>query len=359
MAEKVSRIKEKTQKRFYYISVLSVVSALAVVMLHSNMAFWAYREGGSWALNNIIECLFYFAVPVFFMITGATLFDYQDRYDTKTFFRHRFSKVLIPFVVWSLFGLFFYSVLRGFHFSLNPVDIWNDFFQTKYVGIFWFFIPLIGIYLATPLFAAIDKKKKINTLKYVAVLGVILNVVVPFVMLLIKYYTGTELAWRFSLDMLGGYLIYPVIGYLLHNVTLEKKQRIIIYVLAVCGLLVHIIGTYCLSRNDGMIVEVFKEYRNLPCLLYSVGIFVLIKSVAESKFMKKFEKFVNVLSKYTFAIYLTHSFILAYMVDFLKNFNIEITSVVFVPIAFVLTVPLCVAITWMVRKIPGGKYIMP
>ena len=60
-------------KKKYYIQNLSVLSAFAVVALHVNGEFWNFSYGRYWITSNIIESLFYFAVPIFFMITGVTL----------------------------------------------------------------------------------------------------------------------------------------------------------------------------------------------------------------------------------------------------------------------------------------------
>jgi len=75
-----------------YINVLAVVSALAVVFLHANGCFWKFSYENYWFSANIIESLFYFAVPCFFMISGATLLDYNERYDTKIYFVKRVKK---------------------------------------------------------------------------------------------------------------------------------------------------------------------------------------------------------------------------------------------------------------------------
>ena len=77
---------EKSNEIFY-ISVLAVLSTFAVVFLHSNGCFWAFSKSRYWLTANIIESVFYFAVPIFFMISGATLINYKERYDTKTFFK--------------------------------------------------------------------------------------------------------------------------------------------------------------------------------------------------------------------------------------------------------------------------------
>lgn len=76
----------------FYITVLNVISALSVVGLHTNGCFWEFSRERWWFTANIIESVLYFAVPVFFMITGATLLDYAKRCDTKTFFIRRLKK---------------------------------------------------------------------------------------------------------------------------------------------------------------------------------------------------------------------------------------------------------------------------
>ena len=83
-----------------YLSFLSVVACLAVVFLHTNGCFWNFSATGRyWLTANIIESVFYFAVPVFFMISGATLIDYSERYSTTVFFKKRILKTVIPFVI--------------------------------------------------------------------------------------------------------------------------------------------------------------------------------------------------------------------------------------------------------------------
>ena len=93
-----------------YITVLNVLSALSVVFLHANSCFWGFSYEPYWLTANVIESVFYFAVPVFFMISGANLIDYHKRYDTKTFFEKRIHKTLIPFICWSIIGLFYMSI---------------------------------------------------------------------------------------------------------------------------------------------------------------------------------------------------------------------------------------------------------
>ena len=351
--------KNLVKKQFYYITILQVISALSVVALHANGAFWTYRDDSSWLLNNIIECVFYFAVPIFFMITGATLIDYQDRYDTKTFFKRRFLKILIPFIFWSLFGLIFFGFIHGAHYKLDPLSIYNGIVEHSYVYIFWFFIPLISIYLSIPLFAAVNKKKRLKTFKYLAILGTFLNILMPFLANCYSYVFHQRVALGIEVGAVTGYLIYPIIGYLLHKANLHKKQRRVIYVMAIAGLFIHIIGSVIVSKHTGRIECLFKGYTNFPCVLYSIGIFVFFKYHENAKIFKKLKSSITFLAKYTFALYLVHQFILTELTNALSPLGILNTDLIFIPITLILTILFSIAIIWLIRKLPFGKVLLP
>lgn len=73
-------------KKKLYISVINVIACLGVVILHANGIFWQHPSGFLWISANFLETFFYWSVPLFFMITGATLIDYNKRYSTTAFF---------------------------------------------------------------------------------------------------------------------------------------------------------------------------------------------------------------------------------------------------------------------------------
>ena len=94
----------KKSNRIEYISLASVLSAIAVVYLHANGCFWTFSTSRYWFTANIIESVFYFAVPIFFMISGAMLIDFNKKYGLKEYFQKRIHKTVIPYIVWSLIG---------------------------------------------------------------------------------------------------------------------------------------------------------------------------------------------------------------------------------------------------------------
>lgn len=66
--------------------------------LHVNFVLWEFSGQTYWIEANLIESLFYFAVPCFFMISGVTLMDYRERCSTREYFKKRIGKTVIPFV---------------------------------------------------------------------------------------------------------------------------------------------------------------------------------------------------------------------------------------------------------------------
>lgn len=89
--------------RIVYFDILNILSIIAVIALHCNgiVHNFSTKYSTAWATSLIVECVCYWAVPIFLMLSGANLIKYREKYDTKTFFKKRFSKVLVPFLFWA------------------------------------------------------------------------------------------------------------------------------------------------------------------------------------------------------------------------------------------------------------------
>lgn len=344
-----------SNKRIEYISLASVISAIAVVFLHVNDCFWSFSTSSYWFYANIIESLFYFAVPVFFMISGALLVDFSDKYDLKTYFSKRINKTVLPFVIWSfigvLFKLLFLHTLKWKNVTAEYLI--NGLINGNLVGVYWFFIPLFCTYLAIPLFSVVngDKKKKIFI--YLASLAFMLNILIPFVISVFDL----KINYSISLAVSSGYLFFTITGYLLHKYDLEKRYRLILYILAISGLLMHMIGTYQLSIGAGSIVSTYKGYTNLPTVLYSMGVFVFIKyDLVKIMEFDIISKIVNFLNQYTFGVYLIHWFVLSALI---KIFNINIRLLSYRLIGPFVILAISIVMIWLIRKVPSVSKIVP
>lgn len=195
-------------KRKIYIQILGVLSCLAVVVLHTNGCFWDFSYERYWLTANLIENLCYFAVPIFFMISGATLMDYRKRYSTEEFFKKRFWKTVVPFLIWSVVGI----VWMYFNYGEHPVGI-LDAIQaigmTKYVDIYWFFPTLFSVYLAMPLLSCVPEKMRKRVFAYAIAAYFIVEALLPLIFELLKMPFNSD----FCMPAVAGYLVYTLLGY--------------------------------------------------------------------------------------------------------------------------------------------------
>ena len=343
-------------ERIYYLDILNVISALAVVYLHVNGCFWQYNGRESllwWKSANIIENVFYFAVPVFFMITGATLLDYNEKYGLRVYLKKRINKTVIPYFIWSLIGLTFnIIIMKSVSFDdLSVRFIVKGLIENTFVGVYWFFTALFCIYLSIPLLAAVEKENKIKVYVFSAILTLIINVTIPF----FNSVFSLGIEWKYWIAVSGGYLFYVLVGYIISNVEIKPLYRFGIYLFAVAGMLTQLLGTYYSSKNETVIVETFHGYNCLPCILYSIGIFVFVK-YTYFRLKPEITKFFSALSKYTFGVYLIHIFIVRGIEKYSGISNTNLTYRLTAPIfVFIISVFIC----WIIKKIPFFNKIIP
>lgn len=74
---KLPAVETNSPKRLYYIDILNILSCFAVVVLHCSGGVFYYQKTRLWFIYMFLQTVAHFAVPVFFMITGANLLDYR------------------------------------------------------------------------------------------------------------------------------------------------------------------------------------------------------------------------------------------------------------------------------------------
>ena len=106
------------KQRVLYFDLLNIIATIAVVYLHCNGMVHTYSEGKSWAASLVIEVVFYWAVPIFFMLTGAKTLNYRKKRETATFLKGRMLRIFLPFLAWSV--ILFVIRFSGLFYPQNP-----------------------------------------------------------------------------------------------------------------------------------------------------------------------------------------------------------------------------------------------
>ena len=351
---------ENNKKYILYFDLLNIFACFAVVALHVNGAVHTFAKTRNWVSCMFIEALFYFAVPVFFMLTGATLMNYRKRYDTGAFFKKRIFKTFVPFMIWSIIGIcwsIFYT--KGMKISdINtPAKFISAVINCKGMGIYWFFPALFSVYLTIPLFSLVDEDKRIGKkgiFTYLILVYIVLNVLLPFVCRL------TGIQWNSALNAVscGGYVVWFLIGYILANTDINKKFRILIYILGLIGFFMYFYLTVQNSFKTGKFDKTYAGYMNIPAMLMGTAVFVFFK-YGKWNFIDKHEKavrFVRNLSSASFGVYLIHY----YLKDFsIRHFGIDPRSTLYRIVGTFIIYGLSVIIVRVIQKIPVIRKMVP
>lgn len=333
-----------------YISVLNVFACFSVVMLHANGVFWEFSYDRYWITANIIESLFYFAVPVFIMISGVTLIDYRKRYGTLTYIRKRISKTFVPFLLWNCIGILYLLATQKLSAqALSPLRIFNAILNSEYIAVYWFFIVLFTVYLCIPFFGLISMEKRKKCYLYIIILTFVFNALLPF----ICNFVGIHYNYELVMPLGSNYLIYVLAGYFIDRYEIKKPFRNAIYVLGAVGLMLHCLGTWHVSYQAGQIVQTFKGYMNVPCILYSIAVFTFFKY---HNFEKLKVDIFNRISDNTFGIYLVHWYILDGILSFT---NISRYSIVYRVLGGIVVFFISGVLVKTVRRIPVMRKIFP
>ncbi len=351
---------ENNKKYILYFDLLNIFACFAVVALHVNGAVHTFAKTRNWVSCMFIEALFYFAVPVFFMLTGATLMNYRKRYGTGTFFKKRLLKTFVPFIIWSIIGIcwsVFYTKEMTISDINTPAKFISAVINCKGMGIYWFFPALFSVYLTIPLFSLVDEDKRIGKkgiFTYLILVYIVLNVLLPFVCRL------TRIQWNSALNAVscGGYVVWFLIGYLLANTDINKKFRILIYILGFIGFFMYFYLTVQNSFKTGRFDKTYAGYMNIPAIFMGTAVFVLFK-YGKWNLIDKHEKavrFVRNLSSASFGVYLIHY----YLKDFsIRHFGIDPRSTLYRIVGTFIIYGLSVIIVRVIQKIPVIRKMVP
>lgn len=338
-------------KRLDYIDWANIISAFAVVCLHCSGGVFQYEEERRWYLALLIQTVMHFAVPVFFMITGTTLLEYRRRYSTRTFFQKRALRAGIPFLFWTVV----YLLSPVFMYQADFPDlamVRNAIFNNGATNIFWFFYALFGIYLSMPVLSLLAKPEHFRRVEYLCALSFAFNALLP----IFTRYVGPVYG-ELKPTVVGGYLGYVFLGWLLRHERYSKKTRLMIYAAGVCGALLMFFGTWALSKKSGETDIFFMEYNSVACFPMSAALLLWLKHVPWQKVYRFVpQKLVTKAAGAGLGVYVMHMLVLQMNDKYGWFDNHPMYYMVFMPI---LTYVFCALLTCLLQKIPVLRRLIP
>ena len=285
------------------------------------------------------------AVPIFFMISGASLLGYRERYTTKAFFKKRLSRVGIPFVFWNLFYIAYSVVMNEEPIAHSVSDFVSKLINSEFQVRYWFFYPLFALYLCIPvlsLFLKVPGHRKYLWYAVTLAFGF------DFVMVPILRVFEIPANSYITFPLAGGFVIYAIFGWLVSNSEWKRKSRLILYAATLAVSILTIFYIFFLSAKTGKTVQWPVAYRAFPAALVGASIFVFFKHL-KIKESPVFAKTVGIIASGSLGVWLTHSIGITLLVHFTK---INMNSYLFRFGGSAVIYLVCLAGVLIVKKIP-------
>lgn len=294
---------EKDNKRIIWLDFVKFIAISMMIAVHCTDNVTPTERSEAWynLWGSFYGSFMRPAIPLFVMVTGALLLPVKE--NISTFYTKRLTRLVIPFIVWSvLYNLFpWITGLLG----LSPTII-NDFFawaepDQSFSGALhnilmipfnfsmlavqmWYVYLLIGLYLYMPFFSAWVKQASVKEQKIFLTLWFI-SLFIPY----LREYLTKDLWGTCSWNEFGllyyfaGFNGYLLLGYYIKNDDINFSWG----KLAVIGIPSFIIG-YCITflgfksitaipGQPTELVELFFTYCSPNVLLMTLPIFLVIK----------------------------------------------------------------------------------
>lgn len=344
------------EEREIWLDALKVLSAIMIVLIHCsgdiyNNSF--HTNGSLWMQGLWANAIPRFAVPCFFMITGAlSLTKYYDRQLVEK----SVKRVIFPLIFWSILYVLT-SHLCEFKTQLN------GFMQIPFVnqdGSLWYAYQLIWIYLGLPFWTVLWSKLSIRLRWGFVAFSLVIPGVLTYVEELLNLNVNEYLPFA-SVNPMVCYVGLLFFGRLLYEFLAEKPAQKMFNIgiaSAVTGLLLIILSSAYLSGVVGQSVHTFFSEVRLPAVIYSAGVFLCFGSARNKmeRFPVVLKKFIITLSSLSLGIYMSHCLIIfKIMPDTIKFMSISLNRSADLPqllICVLLYYAICVSLCMVMRCLP-------
>lgn len=347
--KEITVLKENTN-RIIYFDILNIIACIAVCYLHCNGGVHGYSNTRLWKECLVIEVICYFAVPIFIMLSGATLMKYRERYTTKQFFLKRAEKILIPWVIWSFITYIVHNK------NLNLLNFTNDFLYGKIETVYWFFPLIIYLYCIIPVISILTEDKHRKLMWGIVIFIFSIQSVLQPILTILKIQMPSILGYMTGQN---AYIMYLLLGYLLSTTKLNRKQRITIYMLAIIALTTRYLHTIYGSISVGKLNKASWGYTAFTGVLPTIAVFESIKNINWNNILSKIKiksKYISILASCSFGVYLMHILIKSKLTSF---FLINTQSYFYRLIFPIILYACCACIVYIIKKIPIVRKIVP
>lgn len=336
--------KSKSEEHIAWIDVLRMLAIMGVILCHVVDTFMATPEvsgdKGCTLWIELFKALSRPSVPLFVMITGFLLLPVKT--DSVTFYKKRLSRILLPFLFWSVV----YSMLPWILHVCTRSDAWVHLFFPYYdlasvsfsetvsqiaripftfnnaTYPLWYVYMLVGLYLFIPVLSPWLERSSSKEKTVFLVMWVI-SLFVPYIRAFFMPYVFGEAAWNeFGMFYyFAGFSGYLLVGYWMKSARrypLRGKCWITLPLFAAAYLLTYI-GYHSIMASPEVTeeeMELFFLFCTPNVMVMTVLLFIIFSGRDIASLRVK--KVLDTLSRCGFGIYMVH-YLFVGPVDYLAH----------------------------------------
>ena len=355
------------QSRNFGLDLLRVLACYMVIQVHAGEFFYIDQTshvimGTNTFWVGILNSLCRASVPLFVMLSGYFLLPLKES-NTQTFYRKRFVRVVVPFVIWcALYAM--YNVLRGnttfceglLNICQIPVNYGVQ------LGHLWYIYMLIGLYLFAPIISPwlrSSSRKSVELYLYIW----IFTLLIPYIHRIFPevlgecYWNNTPMLYYFS-----GLLGYMILGAYLKLYWREWRRWFlplgIVLVVAgyalTVGVFVDLIDRVSLVAD----LELSWNFDTINVAMMTLGLFLLFKNIGERCANQRslFRRIITDISALSYGIYLAHMMLLNLFHGLFAS--VSDSALVQVPLMAICAFAASYAIIKLLSLLPQSKYLV-
>ena len=354
------------KKKLIYLEVMRIIAAFFVIFNHSDgfTLFMDQQLGSpSYWIYLIISICSKFAVPVFFMISGALLLARDE--PIKVVLKKRVLPIIVILLVFS-FGYYIVEVIRGTQSAFSLKIFFFNLYSTGWNYSFWYLYAYIGFLLLLPFLRPMVQNMKTSAFYYLIALVIIFEGILPILQYLI---TNNEYSLNSDLGIsrfIAWPILYPCLGYFFeHRVTLShnrvtRRNLIVLAVISLIGIIISAIMTYiCMRRANYTNNYDVQIFFNSFIIIYSITIYLSLKYIFEKHQFRHIiiERIILSVGSTALGIYILHVLFLARLTFMWKFYyylvdDLGINHMLCALFICFLVMLICYAITTICHKIP-------
>ncbi|CAG1064913.1 O-acetyltransferase WecH [uncultured bacterium] len=265
--------------RLIWADLLKIIAVYAVILIHSAAPYvTGYETHGlrQWWAGNFYDSLSRWCIPVFIMLSGFFLIGKYRDDSMGSFFLRRFTRVFVPFIVWSFFYFLWRIYANGEELRLSSF-IPMLFMEPVYYHL-WYMYLLMGLYLVAPFMGLYMKNARRLHGWYYLALWFAAASALPFVE---AWFNVTTYISSGTGNSIFKFIGYFALGWMLRDYELKTSRKVLFLMLFAAGLSITAYGTYFTSiiRNGGRFSGIFYEYFSFSVFMMAISIFLMVKSM--------------------------------------------------------------------------------